>query len=96
MWAVKYEWPNGKWYNLNYYCHWDTIVARNARRSGHFLHSKVGVTQGDPLAMIVYEIRILPLICELQGAHLQVTNPWYAETKTQADTSKCYIPTWRN
>ena len=28
--------------------------------SGHFLHSKEGVTQGDPLAMIAYGIRFPP------------------------------------
>ena len=47
--------------------------------SGHFLHSKEGVTQGDPLAMIAYGIRVLHLIRELWGAHPQVTQSWYAD-----------------
>ena len=47
--------------------------------SGHFLHSKEGVTQGYPLAMIAYRIRVLPLIRELQDAHPRVTQPWYAD-----------------
>ena len=45
--------------------------------SGHFLHSKEAVTQGDPLAMIAYDIRVLPLIRELQDAHPRVTQPGY-------------------
>ena len=33
--------------------------------SGHFLHSKEDVTQGDPLAMIAYGSRVLPLIMKI-------------------------------
>ena len=47
--------------------------------SGHFLHSKKGVTQGDPLAMIAYGIGVIPLIIGLHEAHPCVTNPWYAD-----------------
>ena len=47
--------------------------------SGNFSHSKEGVTQGDPLAMIAYGIGVLPLIRELRGAHPRVTQPWYAD-----------------
>ena len=47
--------------------------------SGHFLHSKEGATQGDPLAIITYGIGVLPLIRELQGAHPCITQPWYAD-----------------
>ena len=43
------------------------------------MHSKEGVTQGDPLAMIAYGIRFLPLIRELWDAHPRVTQPWYAD-----------------
>ena len=47
--------------------------------SGHFLHSKEDVTQGDPLAMIAYGIWVLPLIRDLRRAHPRVTQPWYAD-----------------
>ena len=47
--------------------------------SGHFLHSKEGVTQGDPLAMIAYSIWVLPLIRKLRNAHPRVNQPWYAD-----------------
>ena len=41
------------------------------------MHSKDGVTQGGPVAMIAYGIGVLPLIRELRDAHPRVTQPWY-------------------
>ena len=42
-----------------------------------FLHSKEGVMQGGPLAMIAYRIGILPLIKNLKREIPDVTQPWY-------------------
>ena len=47
--------------------------------SGHFLHSKKGVNQGGPLAMISYDIGILPLIRELCTAYPHITQPWHED-----------------
>ena len=44
-----------------------------------FLHSKEGVTQGDPLAMIAYGVGVLPLIRVLRSDHPQVYQPWYSD-----------------
>ena len=41
------------------------------------LHSREGVTQGGPLAMILYRIGILPLIKNLKRAIPDVSQPWY-------------------
>ena len=38
------------------------VVRDTEEGSGHFLHSKEGVIQGDPLAMIAYGIGVLPLL----------------------------------
>ena len=43
------------------------------------MHSKEGVTQEDPLAMITYGIRVLSLIRDLQLDHPHVMQPWYAD-----------------
>ena len=77
LWAVR---PSGAQFTFNCYRHWATLVVRDiGYGSGHFLHSKEGVTQGDPLAMIAYDIGVLPLIRELREAHPCVTHPWYAD-----------------
>ena len=80
LWAVRYEWPGGARFTYNCYRHWATLVVRNTEDGlGHFLHSKKGVTQGDPLATIAYCIGVLPLIRVLRLDHPQVYQPWYAD-----------------
>ena len=55
LWAVRHECPGGAQFTFNCYRHWATLVVRNTEDgSGHFFHRKEGVTQGFPLAMIVY------------------------------------------
>ena len=57
------------------------MVRNTEDGSGHFLHSKEGVTQGDPLAMIAYGIGVPPLIRDLRRDHPHVTQPWYADDR---------------
>ena len=44
-----------------------------------FLHSREGMTQGDPIAMIEYGIGILPLIKNIKQEIPDVTQTCYAE-----------------
>ena len=77
---IRYEWPGGARFTYNCYRHWATLVVRNTKDgSGHFLHSKEGVTQVDPLAMIAYGIGFFPLIRVLRSDHPQVYQLWYAD-----------------
>ena len=80
LWAVRHEWPGGAQFTCNCYRHWATLVLRDTvNGSDHFLHSKEGVTQGDPFAMIAYGIGVLSLIRDLRRAHPHVTQPWYSD-----------------
>ena len=78
--TVQHEWPSVTQFTFNCYRHWAILVVREmGDRSGHFLHSKEGVTQLDPLAIIAYGIGVPPLIREIRGAHPHVTQTWYAD-----------------
>ena len=79
LWAVWNEWPSGAWFSFNFYRHWSTLVIRAGNRTGHFLYSMEGVTQGDPLAIGVYGVVILPLIQLLRKAYPGVTKPLYVD-----------------
>ena len=56
LWVVRNEWPSGSRFTLKYYLHWATLVIRSGVGKVHFLFSKAGVNQGDPLAMVVYDM----------------------------------------
>ena len=75
MWEVCHNWTSGARFSFNCYHHWDTLVIRAGESTGHFFHSKEGVTQVDPLAMIAYVLGILPLIGYLRTAYPSVTQP---------------------
>ena len=78
LWPVQNECPSGAQFTFNFNRHWATLMVwETGDGSGYFLHSKEGVTQGDPLAMIVYDIGSLPLIREMRNDHPRVTQPWY-------------------
>ena len=51
-----------------------------------FLHSRKGVTQGDPLAMVDYGIDILPLIKNLKARFSDVTQTWFDENASSLGT----------
>ena len=53
---------------------------------GHFLHSKEGATQGDPIAMITYGMGTPPLIRDLQTAYPGINQPWYADDSEAGGT----------
>ena len=52
---------------------------RNGNGPASFLHSMEGMTQGDPLDMVILSIDILPLIINLKSEFPEVTQPWYAD-----------------
>ena len=60
LWSLRHQWPSGAQFTFNCYRHWSTLVVPDTGNgSGHLLHSKEGVTQGDPIAMIGYGIGVL-------------------------------------
>ena len=79
LWTVRNLWPFRVWFVFNCYLRWSSLVLRNRNGTASFLHSKEGVAQGDPLAMISYKIGILPLIKNLKQEIPDVTQPWYAD-----------------
>ena len=97
LWAVRHECPSGAKFTFNCYRHWDTLVVQDTGDgSRQFLHSKEGLIQGDPLAMIAYVIGVLPLIRELRGAQPRVTQPWYADNAEAGGTFQKILEHFRD
>ena len=66
IWTVQYLLPSGARFVFICYRHWSLLVLRNVNGTASILHSREGVTQGGPLAMIVYGVGTLPLINNLK------------------------------
>jgi hypothetical protein len=79
LWTVRHKWPAGARFTFNCYRHWTILMVRTTDGTAIFLFSKEGVTQGDPLSMLVYGIGMLPLACKLKQAIPAVKQPWYAD-----------------
>ena len=76
---VCHLWPSGDCFVFNCCYHWSLLIFRNGNGAAVFLHSREGMTQGDPLAMVAYGIGVLPPIKKMRVAYPDVTHPWYAD-----------------
>lgn len=79
LWTVRSKWPNGALFAFNCYRHSGQLILRRQGRACETLLSKEGVTQGDPLSMILYGVALLPLTESLRAEEPTVLQPWYAD-----------------
>lgn len=83
LYVVRYKWPAGALFAFNCYKHHSQLVVRMTTTTGEAtratLYSKTGVTQGDPLAMILYGLGLLPLIKKLKGSFADLKHLWFAD-----------------
>ena len=75
--TVRHLWPSRDSFVFNCYRHWSSLVLHNMNGTASILHSIECVAQGNPLPMISYGIRILPLIKNMKRLIPDVTHPWY-------------------
>ena len=80
LWTVRHRWPEGARFAFNCYRHWSILCvrARDGSAPG-LLHSKEGVTQGDPFSMALYGILLLPLSKLLKEKEKDLLQVWYAD-----------------
>ena len=61
MWTVAHRWPAGARFAFNMYRHSSVLILRRRGEEALLMLSREGVTQGDPLAMILYALCMAPL-----------------------------------
>ncbi|MEM7495956.1 MAG: hypothetical protein AAF471_07510, partial [Myxococcota bacterium] len=80
LWTVRHTWAAGARFALNCYRHSaQLIVRRHGGESCHLLLSSEGVTQGDPLSMMLYGLALAPLSRQIREATPSVCQSWYAD-----------------
>ncbi len=69
LWTVRHRWAAGARFAFNCYRHSAQLILRRKGQTGYTLLSREGVTQGDPLSMVLYGLALLPLAATLRQAH---------------------------
>ena len=79
LWTVQHRWPTGARFAFNYYKHWAQLLLRQSGELPVTILSREGVTQGDPLSMVLYGITLFPIAEELHAADPGILSPFYVD-----------------
>jgi hypothetical protein len=74
LWTVRHRWAVGARFAFNCYRHSAQLILRRKGKPGYVLLSARGVTQGDPLSMILYGLALVPLAFTLRQAHPELVH----------------------
>ena len=80
FWTIRHTWPQGSQFSFKCYCHSAQLVLRGKPgEKCQILLSREGVTQGDPLAMVLYGLSLVPLAEALRRDNPDIIQLLYAD-----------------
>ena len=79
LWTIRHLWPSGSRFTFNCYRQHCQLVVRYRKDECQILHSKEGVSQGDPLSAVIYGLALVPLSKFLRERHPEVIQPFFAD-----------------
>lgn len=80
LWIIRHEWPEGARSAHNCYRRRSHLMVRGMNGDkAQWIFSMAGITQGDPLSMILYGLGLLPLCRSLRSLVPDTIQPWYAD-----------------
>ena len=87
LWTVRHRWPARAIFAFNCYRNWAQLLLRQTGEPPVTILSREGVTQGDPLSMVLYRITLVPLVEELRSADPGLLYPFYADDAAFDDSA---------
>jgi hypothetical protein len=85
LWNVGHQWPKGSRLACNSYRHFNIFIVRKGTGAPAFqIFGEEGLSQGDPLAMVLYGVALMPLAEHLRKFLPDVLTPWYADDAAAA------------
>ena len=79
LWTARHRWPTGARFVFNCYRHWAELLLCQPGEPPVTILSREGVTQSDPLSMVLYGITLVPLAEELRAADPELLSPFYRD-----------------
>ena len=79
LWTVRHRWMAGAKFAFNCYRHWAQLLLRQPGEPPVTILSREGVTQGDPISIVLYGITLVPLSEELRAADPGLLSPFYVD-----------------
>jgi hypothetical protein len=79
LWTVRHIWAAGARFAFNCYRHSAQLILRKHGSPGYTILSSEGVTQGDPLSMVLYGLALLPLAARLRREQPDTVQAFYAD-----------------
>ena len=79
LWTVRHRWPAGARFTFNFYRHWAQLLLHQTGEPPVTILSREGVTQGDPLSMVLYGINLTPVADKIRPADPGLLYPFYAD-----------------
>ena len=89
LWNVRHHWPAGARFAFNFYRHWAQLLLCQPGEPPVTILSREGVTQVDPLLMLLYGITFAPLAKELILADPGLLLPFYVDDAAFDGSEQC-------
>ena len=89
LWTVRHRWPAGARFAFNCYKNWAQLLLRQPGELSVTILSREGVTQGDPLSMVLYGTTLVPLTEELRAADPRLLSLFYADDAAFDGSARC-------
>ena len=75
LWNARVLWPRASRFLFNSYRGYSPLIVAGTTET---LYSKEGTTQGDPMAMLMYGVALMPLVRDLKSLQDYIQS-WYAD-----------------
>ena len=82
LWTVQHHWPSGAQFAFSCYKHWAKKLLIRLGEEPVIILSREGVTQGNPLNMVLYGITLVALAEDLCVAAPDLLARFYADDAT--------------
>ncbi|KAL7503120.1 hypothetical protein ACHAXN_000965, partial [Cyclotella atomus] len=80
LWNVRHRWSKGSRLAFNCYRHFNICIVREGTGNPAWvIEGEEGLSQGDPLAMVLYGVALMPLAEHLRECVPDAMTPWYAD-----------------